>query len=83
MTTNAILATFVISLPPSLFLIFGCSQMENNPFLQKNPGSRFSFSIIGKGKEIGQVCLGKRLGENGKERFQGEKSTLFPFSPQP
>jgi len=53
--------------------------MENTPPPQKNSGFSVLFLCVENGKEIGQDCLGKRLGLKGKERFQGKKSTWVPI----
>jgi len=79
MTANVILATLVISLPPFPFFDFRMFSVWKTPHLCKKlriPG--FS-PYVENGKEIGQDCLGKRLGLKGKERFQAKKSTWVPI----
>jgi hypothetical protein len=61
-------------------LIFECFPHEKYAaFIKNPPDSRFFFISVENGKEIGQDFLGKRLGLNGKERFQGKKSTWVPI----
>jgi hypothetical protein len=56
-----------------------CFPHENQPTFPRTFPESQVFYGVENGKGIGQVFLGKRLGLNGEERFQGKKSTWVPI----